>query len=878
MKKAIPYSKELLVDRSEQRSFQGDQLTQISMPLGGIGTGTICMNGHGGLQDYSIRHHPEVSALPDFQRLADAAFALINILSKNVCRLVEGPMPKGKIYIQGIKSYGARDGGFEGLPRFKNCTFKGEFPFGYAYLTDPDVPLSVKVTGYNPFIPLNDKDSSIPCAIMEYMLTNTSDERVDYMFSYNLSHLTPGTPGADGDSKGLTRPIPGKGIFYYNPEDPAAESYGSAALGVIGETAKVQASWFRGGWFDPISVLWREFSEGVFRETDGYREKIETQADSVPTRSQQGGSIMLQGSLQPGESKTYPIVITWYLPNVYYGWGNIEKECCSPFDQAFRTEKCKQQTDPCWRPYYASQWTDAEDVFNYIEENFSYLRGMTQAFHDHLFNSSLPSYVLDAVSANLGILKSPTVLRQENGNIWAWEGCFAKVGCCAGSCTHVWNYAMAMPFLFPALERTLREQELMRSMNDEGHVQFRSALPDGPRSHDFHAASDGQLGGVMKVYREWQVSGDRDWALSMYPLVKKSIDYCIKTWDPKRKGVLEEPHHNTYDIEFWGPDGMCSSFYIAGLAAMAQLANDLGMSEDAAEYQELAERGAAYLDEHLFNGEYYYQKVEYEGLVDQSFVKLVEGVDENSPYELQLLKKEGPKYQYGTGCISDGVLGAYMAHFCFVNTPQTAENIRKNLQSIFAYNFKESLADHSNPQRPGYALGDEPGLLLCTWPKGGKPVLPFVYSDEVWTGIEYQVAAHCISMGLVDEGLTIVRAARSRYDGKTRNPWDEYECGSYYARAMASYAVMLALSGFRYSAVEKHLWLEPKMMDGEDFRTFFTTASGWGTLVLKKDSLEIDLVEGTLDLEKLTVPDGQQAKTISASRLIKSGEKVRIEF
>ncbi len=152
----------------------------------------------------------------------------------------------------------------------------------------------------------------------------------------------------------------------------------------------------------------------------------------------------------------------------------------------------------------------------------------------------------------------------------------------------------------------------------------------------------------------------------------------------------------------------------------------------------------------------------------------------------QLLKREGPKYQYGAGCLSDGVIGAWMAGLYGIDTPLPQKNVKSTLQAIFRNNFKTDLSQHANAQRPGYAMGHEPGLLLCSWPRGGKPTLPFVYSDEVWTGIEYQVASHLIREGYVDEGLTIVKALRSRYDGRTRNPWNEYECGNYYARAMSS--------------------------------------------------------------------------------------------
>ena len=177
----------------------------------------------------------------------------------------------------------------------------------------------------------------------------------------------------------------------------------------------------------------------------------------------------------------------------------------------------------------------------------------------------------------------------------------------------------------------------------------------------------------------------------------------------------------------------------------------------------------------------------------------------------RLLKHEGPKYQYGTGCLSDSVIGVWMARIYGIDVPLKPANVHSNLRAIFRHNFKTDLSQHANAQRPGYAMGNEPGLLLCSWPRGDKPTLPFVYSDEVWTGIEYQVASHLIHEGLVEEGLTIVKAARRRYDGRTRNPWNEYECGNWYARAMSSYALLGALSGFRYSAVEKTVWFRPRL-------------------------------------------------------------------
>jgi hypothetical protein len=267
------------------------------------------------------------------------------------------------------------------------------------------------------------------------------------------------------------------------------------------------------------------------------------------------------------------------------------------------------------------------------------------------------------------------------------------------------------------------------------------------------------------------------------------------------------------------------------------------------------------MEEQLFNGEYFQQKVQYLGLQNTTFATLVAQVDEHSSEMQQLLKREGPKYQYGSGCLSDGVIGAWMARFYGIDTPLAQEKIRTSLRTIFKNNFKTDLSQHANAQRPGYAMGHEPGLLLCTWPRGGKPTLPFVYSDEVWTGIEYQVASHLVSEGFVKEGLTIVKALRSRYDGRIRNPWNEYECGNYYARAMASYALLGALSGFRYSAAHKTLWFGPQV-SVRPFNTFFCTASGFGSIELDGRSLRVQVLEGELQLERLVLNGAAQPRTL----------------
>lgn len=358
----------------------------------------------------------------------------------------------------------------------------------------------------------------------------------------------------------------------------------------------------------------------------------------------------------------------------------------------------------------------------------------------------------------------------------------------------------------------------------------------------------------MKAYREWRISGDNDWLKKMYPMVKKSMDYCIQTWDPRSKGVLEEPHHNTYDIEFWGPNGMCTSFYLGALRAITVMGKFL--KEDVSRYKKLYARGKKYMESKLYDGEYFIQDIQWTGLNAPNPVEAQSFHTKYSEEALAVLQKEGPKYQYGKGCLSDGVLGGWIARMCGLEDPVNAEKTRSHLLAVHKYNLKKDLSDHVNPQRPGYALGKEGGLLLCSWPKGGMLSLPFVYSNEVWTGIEYQVASHLMLMGQVEEGLDIVRACRDRYDGRVRNPFNEYECGSWYARAMASYGMIQSLTGLWYDAVDKTLHIDSKV---GDFTSFISTEKGFGTVNLKGGEPSMKVVSGTVEVEKVMV-SGKEMK------------------
>jgi hypothetical protein len=194
------------------------------------------------------------------------------------------------------------------------------------------------------------------------------------------------------------------------------------------------------------------------------------------------------------------------------------------------------------------------------------------------------------------------------------------------------------------------------------------------------------------------------------------------------------------------------------------------------------------------------------------------------------------------------------------------EHVKKAVESIFKNNFLADFSNYNSVQRT-YALNDEKGLILCSWPKGGRPRLPFIYSDEVWTGIEYQVAAHLIYEGFVEEGLTVVKAVRERHDGIRRNPWNEVECGHHYARSMASWAVITALSGYKCDLVKGIIEFNPVISE-ENFSCFFSCDRAWGifTQVLseKTGKLEykVDVLYGSLQGVKL-IANGETVETVA---------------
>jgi len=803
-----------VAQHSYNGAYKGEYLQQIAFPIGGMGAGMFCLEGTGAISHVSVRNNPEMFNEPP-------VFAAIAIKGRpGSARVLEGPVPDWKKFGQ-RESAGGRGGTTYGLARFREAEFLARFPFGEITLRDATLPLDVHITGWSPFIPTDEDNSGLPAGALEYRFKNTGRQTIECVFSYNARNFM-ALPRRDTTiGPNTIKPTPNGFILSQAGTNRSPEQKGDFAIYTDDPSTVVDHCWFRGGWWDPLTMAWDHIEKG------------QMQAVAPVEQDAPGASLFVPFTLKPGEEKTVRLMMAWYVPDSKMRYGR---------------DVAAQVSPAYYKPWYSGKFRDVGEVARYWQDHYSELRQKSALFRDAFYRSTLPPEVLEAVSANLTILKSPTVLRQYDGRFWAWEGCNDDQGSCAGTCTHVWNYAQALCHLFPNMERSVRESELGDDMDSVGHQNYRAALPIRPVAHNYYLpAADGQLGGIMKVYREWRISGDSSWLRRMYPRLKVSLDYCIRTWDPRHTGTLEEPHHNTYDIEFWGPDGMCTGIYLGALEAMVRIGQFLG--DDVSSYQDLYVKGRSFMEKDLYNGRYFIQQIRWTGLnASNPAENPREWLEEYSDEAALLLKKEGPKYQYGKGCLSDGVLGAWLARVCGLPAPIDTARVSSHLLSVYNYNFKKDLTGYSNPQRPGFAMGHEGGLLLCTWPLGGQLSLPFVYSNEVWTGVEYQVASHLIFQGRVKEGLEIVRACRDRYNGKVRNPFNEYEAGYWYARALSSYALLEAVTGVRYDAVDKALYVSSRM---GSFTTFLSTATGFGNVIFKDGKAKVNVVYGSIPVEKV---------------------------
>ncbi len=793
--------------------------TEAAFPLGGIGTGTVSLGARGQLLDWEIGNRPDKGRWLPFTFFAIRARADGDV---PVTRVLESRIPPPYSGDSGLHI-----GKVAGLPRLADSRLRGEYPLARIDFVDDRLPVTVGLEAFTPLVPLDVAASGLPAAVLRYRVTNPATVPVHVTVAGSMSSpvgMTGGNvfqfPDFEGRPSVEGRSTDGLTGLAFGTDLPAdAVAYGSAALVTTDTSTTMTPQWAADFWPDGVQLFWDDLNEdGLLAE-----QPFSLEPDAARSRLPRlrTGSLGIVHRLEPGQHRDFEFILAWHTPNRRRAW---QGNCGLPDTHA----------DQIVRNQYATRYADAWDVARALATDLPRLEQGTRDFHQALHGGTLPAEVVDAVSATLVVLRSTTCLLLDDGSgeglFAAWEGSFDHAGSCEGTCTHVWNYAQSVAQLFPSLERSARRTEFGRETLADGRMRFRANSIFDNEPLEFHPAVDGQLGTVVRLYREWRFSGDDAFLAELWPAAKRAVDFAFDHWDTNGDLVLDGRQHNTYDIEFYGENSLAGSFFCAALRAAAEMAEHQHDTVSAQRYSEAAATGAARMDRLLFNGEYYQQR---------------------------LVDVDAYRYQYGVGCLSDQLLGQTAAHLVGLGHLFPADHVRSAVAAVHRYNFRTDFTDYHSVQRT-YALNDDRGLILCSWPRGGRPRIPFVYSDEVWTGIEYQVATHLIYEGLVTEGLELVRAVRDRYDGIRRNPWNEVECGNHYARSMASWGVLLGLTGTVWDGRDRSLRFSPRAQAVRDgrFATFFSTAEGWGRVRIDSSGAWLTLLHGRLDATLIAVDAG----------------------
>lgn len=518
---------------------------------------------------------------------------------------------------------------------------------------------------------------------------------------------------------------------------------------------------------------------------------------SVPNAKK--GWVHYSAVIPPGGSQTVTFVVAWHFKNLRLG---------IPDDKSGQ--------------YYAAKFKAAGEVVRSLAKNHARLAHLTRLWHKTWYDSTLPYWFLDRTFANTSTLATTTAHRFGTGRFYAWEG----VGCCAGTCTHVWHYAQAMGRIFPELERILRSTvDYGLAFNEStGEIGFRAEF-------DKRAAMDGQAGSILRMYREHQMCVDPNFLKDRWQSVKLSLEYMIG-FDKFVEGVLEGPQENTLDAAWYGKIAWITSLYLAALRAGEAMALEMDDVDYAKRCQGILQQGVKNINRYLFNGEYYIQTRDPDhpkalGTYDCCHIDQVMG--------------QGWAWQVGLGRLLDK------------DFTVTA------LRSLYKYNFTPDVGPwrKAHPEGRWYAMAGDGGLVMTSNPKGEKDAFgdpaawQYGYFNECMSGFEHQAAAHMIAEGLVQEGLTVTRAIHDRYRADLRNPWNEIECSDHYARAMASYGSFISICGFEHHALRKSIGFSPRLSP-EHFKAAFTCAEGWGAYSQSRSD-EVQKSEISLKFGKLTV-------------------------
>ncbi|TWT81465.1 hypothetical protein CA13_29180 [Planctomycetes bacterium CA13] len=795
-----------LTAKGQTHVYEGEKLEAIQFTVGGIGAGGIQFNGKAqpGIWQIACNYTEE--------KVADT-FLAIRAQAKG-----------GKPVVRALQTEAV--GPFAAMPSLK---FEGEYPFGKYRFKEPALPVEVELEVFNPFIPMDLKNSAIPCAIYTVTFTNNSagPVKVDVLAAQKNAlgyHESParaekgGKPQGPGNYGNNQNRILNNGSATMMHMTRAGDAKSDMVLMTMADGSAGCAAW------DSAVTLHSNFSDtGICKGPA--ESKVSADGKSV------NGALTAPLQLAAGETKSVTFVLTWYFQTGQHGNKGKAKVVMEGEGEGRVVGWSHSGQN------YTNWWPNAMSVAEFLQDNLAELTTRTRRFHDTLYASNIPVWLLDRMSSQLAVLRSQTVWWAADGYFGAWEGCNPAKGCCEGNCTHVWHYAQAHARLLPELGRMMRDQDYATQL-PSGLTPYRHTRQD--------AAADGHFGTILNTYREHLCSADNEWLKSRWPKIKKAIEWGIEHWNPKRDGFLQTVQHNTLDGAMTGCSSWIGSLYLSSLEAGARMAEAVGESDVAADYRKIRQSGKKLQDQRLWNGEYYVQEVGEQRIQD-----------------------------YLDGCHIDQLLGEWWGDQVGIDRNFPADRSKKALKSLLKYNFLTDFHGQSLKPRQ-YCESDDGGMKMITWPNKPQPIPGMKYGDEVMTGFEYGAAVSMMQNGLLKEGLMVIKVISDRYNGRLRtegvsdfdngpwgysgNPFGDDECGKFYGRSLSVWSVLLALQGFIYDGPAGRIGFKPRL-NPKDHASFFSVAEGYGlySQVQRSSELQsfIDLREGQLRLTEIVLEVAQ---------------------
>lgn len=792
-------------------TYSGKYLTGIDFPIGAVGGSVIRMNGKAERQWWQIFNNFEERA---GSGIVPNSFFALRTKTKNttVVRVLQ---------TSSVGTFSAMD----------SLSFQGEFPLGWYNFGDEELPVEVSLKAYNPLIPMDLKNSAIPCGIFSVKVKNTSTDKVEIDFLATQQNAV-GFSGYDTIVGPNYRQCKG----YGQNKNTIVTQAGKTSLQMTGHMGSMQLS----AYADEVSYAasWKDLTSLYDDFSDDGQLTGEKTASSPEAKMTVDGALATGFSLKPGEEKTITFVLSWYFPKGSFG----------AFDRSW----------PDWAflkggSMYENWWANANEVDQYIKENFNYLESNTKLYHETMYSSNIPRYALDRITSNLCVLKSPTVFWIKDGYFGIWEST-SNDEVWGGNCKHVGHYAQGHARAFPEIGRMLRKQDL-HSITREGLLPAR----DGGNVD----AMDGHYGSILGVYREHLLSDNDEFLFTCWPRVKKAMDYAINRFDEDKDGMMKGDHHNTLDCNASGTSPWIGTMYMAALKACEQMAIIVGDQKAADNYRTIWTVGIKNQNEQLWDEKlgHYAEKSEF-------------------------LEIEGKRMKVMTDATNiDMLLGQWWANQLNLGQLYPVDRTRQSLAKIHKNNkftdiegsgYKAAFRDFLGTGNTGWFMNTYPGEI---------PENTILYHNEVMSGFEYAAASTMLQYGMLEEGLNMIASIAERYDGRFRgegevhlannscvfgtgSPFGEDECGDFYTRAMSSWSALLALQGFIYDGPKQTIGFKPTWQP-EDHASFFTTSKAWGLFTQIQtqflQTADIEVKFGTAQIKNivLATPENNTGSNMS---------------